>query len=282
MTKIKLHFIKVNPVENMTIFVLDPVPRQFHINIANKIMEYGNIYAEQVGFIEKPCTEEGKSKNCIKLQMMGGEFCGNAARSLAAVLAYNEYPCVEMKNNRFIVPLEVSGFNGVINCEVEHLKGTEYNSKIIMPLVKETKDFYVNYNATVYKCAMVEFPGIIHLIVDSNGILDKEDFFYNVKNKLEHTKFDAIGIMFYDYEKDFMQPLVYVKGTDSLFWERSCASGTCALAVALTLKQEKSIDILVVQPGGELQVATEWYNGCIKRILLNGKVEIVAEGKVYL
>lgn len=266
----------------MTVFILDPVAREFHIEVANKIMEYGSIHAEQVGFIEKPCTEEGKSKNCIRLQMMGGEFCGNAARSLAAVLVDRSYPCVEMRNEKFIVPLEVSGYDGIINCEVEHLKNNEYNAKIIMPLVKETKDFYVSYDGIDYKCIMIEFPGIIHLIVDCSGILDKENFFYKVKSKLEGTEFDALGIMFYDYEKSFIQPLVYVKGTDSLFWERSCASGTSALAVALTKQQERSLDILVKQPGGVLQVTTEWYNDSIKKIYLNGKVKIVAEGKVYI
>lgn len=279
----KLHFIKVNPVENMTIFILDPIPRQFHISVANKVMEYGSIHAEQVGFIEKPCTEEGKNKNCIRLQMMGGEFCGNAARSLAAVLVDREYPCVQKKNEKLIVPLEVSGFNGIINCEVEYLKNkSEYNSKIVMPLLKEIKDFYINHHGIVYKCIMVEFPGIIHLIVDCKGISDKEGFFLKVKSKLEHTRFDALGVMFYDCEKFFIEPLIYVKGTESLFWERSCASGTSALAAALTQKEERSLDILVKQPGGELQVTTEWDNGCIKKIYINGKVKIVAEGKVYL
>ncbi|MBZ9609716.1 hypothetical protein G9F73_018300 [Clostridium estertheticum] len=54
-------------------------------------------------------------------------------------------------NEKLIVPLEVSGFNGVINYEVEHLKNSnEYSSKIVMPLVKETKYFYVNHNGIVY------------------------------------------------------------------------------------------------------------------------------------
>ncbi|WP_298840707.1 diaminopimelate epimerase [Clostridium sp.] len=267
----------------MTVFILDHVPRQFHINVANKIMEYGSINAEQVGFIEKHCTEEGKSKNCVRLQMMGGEFCGNAARSLAAILVDKNYSCVEMRNEKFIVPLEVSGFNGVINCEVERLKNNnEYNSKIVMPLVKSTKDFYVNHNGIVYKCFLVEFPGIIHLIVDCDGISDKEGFFLKVKSKLEYAGFEALGVMFYDYKKLYMEPLVYVKRTDSLFWEKSCASGTSALAVALTQKQKRSLDILVKQPGGELQVTTKWDNGCIKKICLNGKIKIVAEGKVYM
>ncbi|WP_258280601.1 MULTISPECIES: hypothetical protein [unclassified Clostridium] len=62
---IKLHFIKVNPVENMTVFILESASRQFHINVANKIMEYGSPHAEQVEFIEKPCTEEGKGSTVL-------------------------------------------------------------------------------------------------------------------------------------------------------------------------------------------------------------------------
>lgn len=48
----KINFIKVNPVENMTLFVLDQIPRKDHIRISNKIMDYSNLHAEQVGFIE--------------------------------------------------------------------------------------------------------------------------------------------------------------------------------------------------------------------------------------
>ena len=84
----KLRFVKVNPVENMTLFVLDPVPREEQMNVANKLMKYSNIHGEQVGFIER----EG---SYIRLQMMGGEFCGNATRSLAALMVYNEYPNIE-------------------------------------------------------------------------------------------------------------------------------------------------------------------------------------------
>lgn len=50
----KLSFVKANPTDNMTVFVLDPVPRQLHSNVAQKILDYGNLYAEQVGFIESP------------------------------------------------------------------------------------------------------------------------------------------------------------------------------------------------------------------------------------
>lgn len=63
----KLRFVKVNPVENMTLFVLDPVPREEQMNVANKLMKYSNIHGEQVGFIER----EG---SYIRLQMMGENF----------------------------------------------------------------------------------------------------------------------------------------------------------------------------------------------------------------
>ena len=59
----KLGFIKINPVENMTIFILDELDRGKHMEIANQLMNYSSLYAEQVGFIEEPKSIKGKSIN---------------------------------------------------------------------------------------------------------------------------------------------------------------------------------------------------------------------------
>ena len=71
----KLNYVKVNPVENMTIFVMDLVDSSQHKIIANKLMDYNSLHGEQVGFIESPRTTKGRSLNTLRLQMMGGEFC---------------------------------------------------------------------------------------------------------------------------------------------------------------------------------------------------------------
>lgn len=277
--KIKLHFVKVNPVENMTVFVLDQVPRDAQMNVAIKLMNYSSIYAEQVGFIEK--SDSYKENKYLRLQMMGGEFCGNAARSLAALVVYNEYPYFVKEMDKYIVDLEVSGAEDLIRCEVSEMEDDyAYMSKVYMPLPKEIKEFSIVENDTVFSGIKVEFSGITHFIVNRKEIKNREYFFNLLKSKMDNSDYDAFGIMYYDYDENYLEPLVYVKGTDSLVEERSCASGTSALGAALAYTKKSSVEEKVRQPGGELQVIADWKENKVIHISLNGLVKIVAEGKV--
>ncbi|MBF8982922.1 diaminopimelate epimerase [Lutibacter sp. B2] len=276
----KLNFIKTNPTENMTVFVADQIPRSKHIKVAQKIMNYNSIYAEQVGFIEKPMDEN--SEACARLQMMGGEFCGNATRALAATLVYKEYCEVENDGKKVIVPLEVSGADNIICCEVEPINNRSFRSTASMPLHKGIKDFSIAYNGKVYGGILVEFPGIAHLVIDSKDVDSKKMFFQAVKNHMNISEYDALGIMFYKEEESYIEPLVYVKETDSLIWERGCGSGSSAVAIALSYKYKKGVDVIINQPGGELQVITKWMDDQVVKIHLSGIVHIVAEGIVHL
>lgn len=274
----KIHFVKVNPVENMTIFVLDQIPRRDHIEVSNKLMDYSNVHAEQVGFIEP-----SNDKSSIRLQMMGGEFCGNATRSLAAFMVHSNYSQIKKSNDKYIVPLEVSGMNKIINCEVQKLQEiNRYLSKIEMPLPLSIKEIDIPYENGTIKTTRVNLPGISHFIVDKDKINDKNKLYEIIKENMNNENYDAFGVMYYDFKENFMEPLVYVKATDSLFWERSCASGTCALGCALSFLNNKNIDKDIPQPGGNLKVSVEYKEGSIIKLYLNGEVEIVAEGIAYV
>ena len=275
----KLHFVKINPVENMTIFVLDQLPRKDHITISNRLMDYSNLHAEQVGFIES-------SKNhadLIRLQMMGGEFCGNATRSLAAFMVHSQHPEIEKIGSKFMVPLEVSGIDEIINCEVEPLEKTNlYMSKIKMPVPLSINEIIIDYSGNEVKTIRVDLPGITHFIVDRDKINDKDKYYEIIKSVMAKEDYDAFGIMYYDYNKNFMEPLVYVRSTDSLFWERSCGSGSCALGCALAFLNKESLEKEIHQPGGLLKVSVGYENHNINSLYLNGEVEIVSEGIVYI
>src|SRR3989344_7322193 len=79
--KIKLAY--VSPGGNPTALVLTSIDRLRQRSVAKKIMK--KIPAcEQVGFIERAKN----SKAVCRLQMMGGEFCGNALRALAMWLVF--------------------------------------------------------------------------------------------------------------------------------------------------------------------------------------------------
>ncbi|TJX14291.1 diaminopimelate epimerase [Tissierella creatinini] len=279
----KLNVIKVNPVDNMTIFVMDRLEPSNHIKIANKLMEYGNVHGEQVGFIEEPITAKGKSLNTLRLQMMGGEFCGNATRSLAALIVHLNLPMVNKTEDLYNVILEVSGINELLECTVRKTEiENSYFSKVQMPLPKSVVNSAFQFYNKMISYIRVDFPGITHFIVESKDIKDKEGFFKAIKDYTDQEELDAIGIMFYDSITSFLTPLVYVRSTDSLYWERSCASGTSALGVALALRRNSSLHEYIKQPGGELEVVVKLENDKVNSLYLDGSVKIVFEGIAYI
>ena len=81
---LKIKYYKLLPGGNATILVEDQnfSPEQ-RVELAKKLMHQDSLCAEQVGFIRFATSE------CpdIKLEMMGGEFCGNACRAFGALLA---------------------------------------------------------------------------------------------------------------------------------------------------------------------------------------------------
>lgn len=279
----KLRFVKVNPVENMTIFILDEVDNKKHIEVAKKLMSYGSLNAEQVGFVQKPVHTYDTNCN-MRLQMMGNEFCGNATRSLAAYAVYKGCENVEEKDGRYFVDIETSGLDKIIKCEVEKTqKENVYLSKIQMPLPKkELTKSIIDIEGRAIETYRVDFDGITHFVVNSSYIEDEEYFFKKIQCIMQNEEYEAFGVMFLDFDKIYLKPLVYVKATDSLFWERSCASGTCAVGLVLAHKNEGDIVKDVVQPGGILQIQTNIYGGDVKSLFLNGTVEIVAQGDVIL
>lgn len=276
----KLRFTKVNPVENMTIFILDSLAREKHISIANDLMNYNNLYAEQVGFIEEPMSIKGKSLNTLRLQMMGGEFCGNATRSLAAYMVYKDHPSINKINDQeYNVILEASGNQELLNCLVRKTdKENIFNSRISMPLAERI----TNVNINKIPAKRVDFEGISHFIVDSYKVQDKEDFYRHIKRYMEKEDYDAFGIMYYDEVKEFLEPLVHVRMTNSKFWERSCASGTSAFGIAEAIRENKNVKLQVKQTGGVLGVEVKLEDGDVKEVFLEGEVEIVAEGIVNI
>lgn len=274
----KLNFIKVNPTENMTIFILDPLPRSIYPEVANKLMNYNNLHAEQVGFIERP----NLIGSCSRLHMMGGEFCGNASRAFAAVMVQKGYSHFELKDGKYIVPFESSSVDQVLYNEVKQLTDNTFEVKVKIPLHKSINAIKTNYNGIDYSGLLVEFDGIAHVVISTGHDISGEGLLLKLVEELSPLPYGALGIMFYNEEEDFITPLVYVKNTGSLVWERGCGTGTAALGVVLALKSNSSIDKKVKQPGGNIDVIITVDNGQIEDIYLKGNVSIVAEGEVYI
>lgn len=274
----KLNFIKTNPSENMTIFILDPLPRATYSDVANKLMNYNNLCGEQVGFFEKP-TLPGCS---ARLHMMGGEFCGNASRAFAAVLVQEGNNAFQREGDSYIVPIEVSGIQQILNAEVKELSEHTYDVKIKIPLHQSANPFETYYKGVHYTGILVDFEGISHVVLFTGKDLPDEGLLLHIVKEQAPLANSAFGVMFYNQDDNFMTPLVYVEDTGSIVWERSCGTGTAALGVALSLNSQRGIDFSVAQPGGRLEILTSFKNGQVEEIYLKGEVGIVAKGQVYL
>ena len=271
----RIDFIKVNPVQNMTILVKSSHDRGLYREIAAKLMGYDSVCAEQVGFIE---PVENRMA-LVRVQMMGGEFCGNAAMSMAAVIARDSgFRTGETR----IIPLEVSGADRTLECEVTAAEQS-YICKIEMPAPKEIKKVRFKVSGNAIEADLVRIPGISHIIIGAGDHShDLESFAGEAMDSLpDLIEDEAFGLLFFNEEKLSMTPVVYVKDIGVPVWERSCASGTTAIGAYLALRTCGDVELAVDQPGGTSVVYTQ-SSGCAMRIWVKAEVKIAAEGTAFI
>lgn len=270
----EIEFIKTSPTENMTILVETQIPEEKQLAIAQKLIAYHSVYAEQAGFIQEP-----KDKRAAKaLRMMAGEFCGNATLSLAAWL-------MEQKNmpmgERETLLLEISGANKLVWCEIQR-EAQGYYGKIEMPLPISIQWEQFLLEGETLKLPVVRFEGIWHIIVE------RQIWGETAKTKAEQAAEiwgpkmpPAFGILLWDEKTGQMEPLVCLKNT-SLIWERGCGSGTSAIGAFLAVQAGKNVSLQCKQPGGTMGVQACVNEGEIVTLQISGHVSIVATGKAYI
>ena len=262
----KLLFVKLSPTQNMTVIVDEPVPRAAHRSVAAALMDYASVFAEQVGFRETPTLPGARAR----LQMMGGEFCGNATMCMAACLAREEGI---QPGERRSVPVEVSGASGVLMCDVECAAGG-YICRVDMPLpeaIQPRADY-----------TLVRLPGIAHAMVECAA---PESLRPGAEQRLRaiaaELADDAVGLMLYAPETSRLLPLVYVRDTDSMVWERGCGSGSAAVGAYIAWKNRCGMTASLTQPGGVIETAAEWRDG-VSKLAITGRVTIACEVVAYI
>jgi len=255
------------PGGNTTALVKDKIPRQLQPVIARKIMKV-KPKVEQVGFIEKP---ENK-KALARLQMMGGEFCGNSTRCLGWLL---------LKGKPGRIKLEVSGSKKLLDVKVNQ-KGdikTEMPIKPTLSSIQKTKDKYW----------VVSLCGITHVVVEERLIPEKanrQKLASKILDKLGLKRLKAAGVLFIRKEgsKIFMDPFVWVRNVGTFFNETACASGSTAVSLVKSLKTGKSIKSLeIVQPSrSSIFVFIKRDTKNFLRAWIGGPVVMKYEGKLKI
>jgi diaminopimelate epimerase len=140
----QLSYSVYDPMGNITILVTSPVPVSMRGSVAKHLMDTVP-GAEQVGFltdcriprtireIEAPYSAETSTFSTMgRLEMAGGEFCGNATMSAASLIAGAQGLAA---GEEVTIPLEVSGADGAINVQVlRETNDTGFQCTVEMPL----------------------------------------------------------------------------------------------------------------------------------------------------
>jgi len=274
--KQEIDFIKFNPTQNMTVLIKTKDSVEKYKQIASRIMSYDNVYAEQVGFIEKPRNDQVEAH----LQMAGGEFCGNACMALAAFIASEK----GLKQNDFTeIVLEVSGSDEFITCQVKR-NSEKYDCQIAMPIPIKIEERTIRYEGMDLNLILVRYREFIHIVVEaeefSEGVRQKAESLAKVLGAMlgDHL----IGILLYKSKSAELAPLIYVPHLDSMVWERGCGSGTASVGAYLAWKSKGSIAEEIRQPGGTIKVAANWKKEELTSLKIEGCVGIVAQGKAFI
>ncbi|MDR1048662.1 MAG: hypothetical protein LBL51_02810 [Synergistaceae bacterium] len=267
-----VQFVKLSPTQNMTILVESPVERARQAEAAAALMAYESVYAEQVGFIEPPESAGAWAR----LQMAGGEFCGNATMSLAAWLVWKKG---EARGNAEVrVPLEVSGAEGIVECVIRPA-GNDFLGTVRMPLPENMGEIDLPGG----RFAAVEMPGITHVIVPAGALGNDPRAEASRLVPIWSGAIDApaFGIVLYDEKTCRIDPLVCVKELGSVVWERGCGSGSAALGAFEAARTGKDSLLRVAQPGGVIEVKSLYGAGAVRDIFITGKVALAARGTAF-
>ena len=241
-----------DPAGNITAIVESPVHPEDRVSISKAILALGK--AEQVGFAVSPLLGgDGR------LQMMGGEFCGNAARSFGYLLATERY-----SSGQHRISVEISGADAPLSVTADLHLGT---AAAEMPLPLGMSTLTVAGQAL----PLVELPGICHVILE--GQAPSYTLVQQVLDAARPLPYEAIGVMF--LERLQLTPAVYVRSTDSLVWESSCGSGSTACGWYLSQeKPQGEYTYAFSQPGGTIQVAVTSSGQTISKISMGGPLTL--------
>jgi len=241
-----------NPGGNITLLVLDAVPPEARAELAKRLMALPDLAIEQVGYVTVPvCGGD------TRLEMMGGELCGNATRSLGYLEG-----CLRGKRERSL-RVECSGVSEPLDVELNYERESAF-VRMAPPLE------VTNIVFSGERFPVVCFDGIAHMIVP--GGRRAGSFVLEAVQALHaQTASAACGVMFLRDEQ--LVPVVWVRETGSLVWEGSCGSGSLACAVwrALTEGREKC---RFHQPGGTLETHIQLEKGHVRSCVMGGAVTL--------
>ena len=263
----ELTIVRADPAGNITVFVLDRIDDPaLRLRAAKALLAETSLRAEQVGFVipPDPAPPPGSAAGGHwRLEMLGGEFCGNAARSFGLYAAREtglrgkQDLCIGISGVPDPVPVHADLDASAAEAEIPGPR-----AQGVLSWEGRSLPLYI-------------FDGISHVIAE--GLSPSRDMVLGLAESVRQAggSAAALGLMFYDPLRRFMRPAVYVAATESLVFESSCGSGTAALAAHLSREAsggESRWEIL--QPGGVIKARVKKHAGKIETIGIGGPVSL--------
>lgn len=263
----------VYPSGNTTAVVFDQILDADRMDLNSRVMSAWKVKEATQPEIEQCCfvTLPKNLEAVARVEMFGGEFCGNATRSVIQLIT-------EGKDYQGMI--EVSGVDRPLNFNVS-------NGVIVveMPLPQDG-----NLATQVAEGTLVRLDGITQLLVTDTKIQQSRTPRELLSDLLARNSYGiaeqpAVGITYYDRATKNAEFGVWVKEVNTVFDETACGSGTCAIGVASALDAKQNQKIEVVQPSGE-SITTEatFDNESGKVVASNiaGKVSVLYDGELSL
>ena len=259
MDKTKLHFIKASTQGNTTAFFDGDVSPRDYALIARYAMDSDYLAVEQVGFIGAPHAKDA----LMRLEMAGGEFCGNATLALAAL-------AVQRGNARVgeEIALECSGAPKPMRATVLEQNGARYNVRSSMPSGANVEQAEFIVKGKAYAGGLIDMNGIVHFCIESDEGITAAEYDRLMDALIEHVESDAYGVVCYRREGKGLyaiRPYICVPAEESRVYEKACGSGSLALGMWLH-HEDKGDSFEIAQPCGTIHVDigdTDYITACV-------------------
>ena len=263
-----------DPMGNITALVEGCAPGA-RLACASAVMERFPA-VEQVGFAE--LSEDGER---IELCMAGGEFCGNASMSAAALFLLRRGGSAPVTDAWETVQLRVSGVSREVEVRLKRKTGKSFLAAVRMPPALSVTEQVFPFGALRDPITVVRMEGIAHAIVTpASGFYslrsDKAAAEEAAQRLCAALGAKALGLMFLEGNAPRMRlaPLVYVPGSGTMIWENSCASGSTAVGTALAEKSGARVRLELEEPGGVLGIESGGLRG---ETWLSGQTRLIDE-----
>jgi len=264
------HIAIAYPSGNTTAVVFDKLLESDRKTLNKNIMDTwknkqsGQAEIEQCCFVTVPQNPNATAR----VEMFGGEFCGNATRSAVWLIT---------QGKDYEGLIEVSGVTRPLQFTVKEGEVT-----VEMPLPMEGK-----LTESVEDGVLVFLDGITHLVVTESPLPEPQKLFETLRkeDKYNCSSYPAFGVTTYDKATGAANFCVWVKAVDTVFPETACGSGTCSIGIALASESKLTTEYSVIQPSGESIRTLANYDGnkgSITKSHITGSVKVLYEGEFKL